>query len=120
MCVGDIIQLVPGGNEEWGLGMLVCRDGVLVAPDEPRFFPKSFTDDVLWSPADAVDIAAADHVADPAPPMISSAEDQAAVDAQHSSGAEEGRQYLMCVEDFEGVDESQLSIRQGTCTFCPF
>merc|ERR1712070_1066034 len=45
ICVGDIIEVVPGeGTEEWGIGTVVSRDGNVLEPAlGPGYFPVAMT-----------------------------------------------------------------------------
>ena len=50
---GDIIKLLPGGSDEWGIGLVAFSNGELLHHDQNtqgKFFPMTFCEVVDWSP----------------------------------------------------------------------
>ena len=103
---GDILQVMPGGNDQWGVGKLVCRGGVLVTSGDAKYFPQSLTDSVRWSASNPAvyELASASTVQTfSVPSKLPSV----------LAGQETKAKYVVYSEDYMAADDSQLTLRKG-------
>ena len=100
MCVGDIVEIVPGGTDDWGIGIVVFQNGKVVDSENmvAKYFPRTFVEPVEWSPpsgdsSQTVDTAGVDESAptakEPETPVVEAAEPEADVVAGEAGEAGE-------------------------------
>ena len=97
---------MPGGNDQWGVGKIACRGGVLVASGDAKYFPQSLTDSVRWSGSNPAvyELESASAVQSVGPSKLPSAL------ADLSSETK----YVVSLAEQKAANDSQLALRVGT------
>ena len=96
---------MPGGNDQWGVGKIVCRGGELVASGDAKYFPQSLTNSVRWSASNPAvyELESASTLQSVVPSELPSAL------ADRSSETK----YVVCLVEQKAANDSQLSLYVG-------